>query len=1135
MIHTCTQPQFPALVPAPDFCCQTDAPVICLNGEWKLLHTADYEQKARETGDDGYRTVTVPSWISPLHQPDFCGSYLYKTQIPVTQAMAASRVVLRMEGVNGFAGVYVNGKKLASHENSFVTWNVEITDAIQDCDSFELAITVDERLDKVSTFGHGGILHSVYLYLLPASYLSALHTTTLFDSDYVNATLRVDYGLRTEKGSKILLRTRLYDPYGNPVEEGFSEKEEENGRGCRSLSIPCPLSWDAEHPRLYTLEAELEQNGTILEQVRKVFGFRQLNRIGNRLYVNGKEVKLRGSCRHEVSAYNGRCLTPALIEEDVRLFKEANCNYIRTSHYPPSEYFLDLCDRYGIYVEDELALAFIARTLDYTQQDPMQTQRYLSHFAELASRDYSHPSVIIWSLCNESFGGLNFDLLNRFAKSADPTRVTKFSYPMTIREEYEPVDIWSIHYANYDSDLAKKQDNVSVGGAFGRDMPILHDEYVHVPCYNRTEHRRDPHVREFWGMSIARFWTGIWNTEGALGGAIWAGIDETDVYVGGNTCLEWGIIDIWRRKKPEHYGTRKAYSPVVLRGVTPLVEEIARERGEAPVFVRCENASLLLPVENRFCHTNLNETTVCCWYYNGSDIGDASIEACTEAKDKAIFHISCCGPDTPPFVKGMLTLPDCSKASYLYLEWMDACKNQVDEYLIPLDELRGAQSEENVNEKTDTPCLLTAEELPQLLRIFANSSCIPKLVCEFSRTTGLISRICRDGKPAITGGPVLYAPYLKLPDWQMTGFCWSQTDNAVQVVTQGSYGDKADVTFVFLIKADGTITIRYTIDALKCPLPPQIKLRVGVDCGGLDELGITLEAAPGTDRISWNRQGAYSIYPRDSIGRCRGTAALTSSQGQFGDVPALPWKEDCRHDILNGAYDPGLKGSNDFCGLKANLYSSVIASSDETTAPWQLLSEGKLHLRAEAFQPQKDIVPCTDSRIQYEGTWWPMTDSAYESSGHEMWSNEKGAKAVLSFCGTGIVWYAPVDVNYGKARVSIDGVPAKQIINQRIDGVDFPGSAAGFDKKYHYPVFSALDLEDGSHTLTIEVLGEHAADSCDSYIVLEEFYVLTAQDKRPVAVHLLKDYNYPHLAWGNWIKPAIVPAAGETNEVIIRV
>ena len=425
---------------------------------------------------------------------------------------------------------------------------------------------MDEESDIVSAYSHGGMLHSSWLYVLPEAYVNALYLSPLFDEDMETCSLRVDIDLANmpesidgkgkirsaemaagkEKGrlaSAAVYKAEfaLYDPNGIKTKEKSLVLDNKiKGYYTDQLYVANPVLWDAEHPRLYRFELILYKLDSIsgtwepLEQINKKVGLRKLERKGNRLFVNHNEVKLRGVCRHEISPRNGRALTNELIEQDVALFKEANCNYIRTSHYPPSEYFLDQCDEHGIYVEDELALAFIARTLPYTQRDPKETNRYLSHFAETMARDYNHPCVIIWSLCNESFGGHNFDLLNRFAHLKDPTRMTKFSYPMTIREEHEMPDIWSIHYSEYNADLAGKKDNLSVGGAPGKDMPVLHDEYVHVACYNREEMRRDPNIRSYWGESIRIFWDNIWNTEGALGGAIWAGIDETDLYDGGN-------------------------------------------------------------------------------------------------------------------------------------------------------------------------------------------------------------------------------------------------------------------------------------------------------------------------------------------------------------------------------------------------------------------------------------------------------------------------------------------------------------------------------------------------------------------------------------------------------------------------
>ncbi|MFR6582013.1 MAG: glycoside hydrolase family 2 protein [Ruminococcus sp.] len=679
--------------------------------------------------------------------------------------------MLKFQGINGFATVYVDGKQVAYHENGFITWNVDITEEVCGKQTLSLAIDVDEESDIVSAYSHGGMLHSSWLYVLPEAYVNALYLSPLFDEDMETCSLRVDIDLANmpesidgkgkirsaemaagkEKGrlaSAAVYKAEfaLYDPNGIKTKEKSLVLDNKiKGYYTDQLYVANPVLWDAEHPRLYRFELILYKLDSIsgtwepLEQINKKVGLRKLERKGNRLFVNHNEVKLRGVCRHEISPRNGRALTNELIEQDVALFKEANCNYIRTSHYPPSEYFLDQCDEHGIYVEDELALAFIARTLPYTQRDPKETNRYLSHFAETMARDYNHPCVIIWSLCNESFGGHNFDLLNRFAHLKDPTRMTKFSYPMTIREEHEMPDIWSIHYSEYNADLAGKKDNLSVGGAPGKDMPVLHDEYVHVACYNREEMRRDPNIRSYWGESIRIFWDNIWNTEGALGGAIWAGIDETDLYDGGNGQMEWGIIDVWRRKKPEFYMTRKAYSPIKV---------IHSE-------VKAQEKKVLLIIENRFCHTNLNEVKVK-W-----KCGDES----------GIWKLPECAPGK--VIKVLLSLENAEDQSPVTLKFLDGNDCQIDEMKVFSRDYVEAPLFELSADETENIKALKIHKENQEVFITGND-----FKFSFNVKTGLLTGgWARRNNKILVGGPILNVPYLKLGAWYMTSFAVKEKQN----------------------------------------------------------------------------------------------------------------------------------------------------------------------------------------------------------------------------------------------------------------------------------------------------------------------------------------------------------------------
>lgn len=126
-----------------------------------------------------------------------------------------------------------------------------------------------------------------------------------------------------------------------------------------SLPVSRPLKWDAEHPNLYTLTVVLLQDRKEISRFIREVGFREVKIAGNRMLVNGQPVKLRGACRHDIHPTLGRTTTAELDSLDVLLFKEANMNFVRTSHYPPSERFLEYCDRYGVYVESETAVCFV--------------------------------------------------------------------------------------------------------------------------------------------------------------------------------------------------------------------------------------------------------------------------------------------------------------------------------------------------------------------------------------------------------------------------------------------------------------------------------------------------------------------------------------------------------------------------------------------------------------------------------------------------------------------------------------------------------------------------------------------------------------------------------------------------------
>lgn len=159
----------------------------------------------------------------------------------------------------------------------------------------------------------------------------------------------------------------------------------------------------------------------------KRFGFREIEVRGNELLVNGRAVKLRGVCRHEAHPLTGRVLTAELQRQDVELYRAANCNFIRTSHYPPAEELLELCDEAGMFVEVEAPVCWVGhhanenwKKLNY--QDTAYYPYVLQVNMEMIHFYRNHPSVLFWSMANESYWNREFAQVQEYVLKADPTR-----------------------------------------------------------------------------------------------------------------------------------------------------------------------------------------------------------------------------------------------------------------------------------------------------------------------------------------------------------------------------------------------------------------------------------------------------------------------------------------------------------------------------------------------------------------------------------------------------------------------------------------------------------------------------------------------------------------------------------------
>ena len=199
------------------------------------------------------------------------------------------------------------------------------------------------------------------------------------------------------------------------MEPGAVAMIPKQGPATQKILVRAARPWDAEHPNLYALEVSVEVDGKVTETLERKIGFRSVRRAGNQLLVNGRPVKLRGVCRHSIHPIHGRAVPAEFDEMDAALFRAAHINFVRTSHYPPTEQFLEACDRHGIYVEEETAVCW-SNVDGGPSSDAEFTGWFVSQFQEMVERDRDHASVLFWSLGNESQWGTNFAAERRLAR-----------------------------------------------------------------------------------------------------------------------------------------------------------------------------------------------------------------------------------------------------------------------------------------------------------------------------------------------------------------------------------------------------------------------------------------------------------------------------------------------------------------------------------------------------------------------------------------------------------------------------------------------------------------------------------------------------------------------------------------------
>lgn len=867
------------IVPVPYTTVGVAKPVISLNGPWKFSLRPPARFWSNEVNPSGWDDIAVPGECT---MQGFAiardTEYPFKRAVPIPADFRARRIFLRFDGLYSYGRVWVNGHYVRDHRGGFTSWDCDITPYVTPGEEAWITVGVTDESDNISWQSNyakhyiGGILREIRLCAVPTDYVTRFHMETDLDSSFADAVLHVTVAMTLDRARHARVELSLKDPDGKEVFIRPASVHLSPGTPEAMVSIPVgrPEKWDSEHPRLYMLEAAVKVNGSKTQTLIKRCGFRKVEVRANQVYVNGNPVKLHGGCRHDVYPTRGRSSTPALDEQDALLLKNANFNFVRTSHYPPTESFLDFCDHHGLYIEEESAVCFVHEPYGShvaAQDEPRYTAQFMNQFAEMIERDRDHPCVVTWSLGNESQWGANFAIEYSYMKIEDPTRPIIFSYPDTVPKGVKAYDIYSKHYPKFNSDFSSAS------------VPRLNDEFGHVSCYNQETLRRDPGVRNYWGRSIKEFWEGMVAANGCLGGSIWASIDE--VFMLPSSCVgygEWGIIDGWRREKPEYWLAKKAYSP------TKLPDRYVENPGPGN--------QVKIPITNEFNHTNLDEIRI--EWSVGSDHGE-------------IRNLN-----VAPHATGWLALPGRAwqNGEAAHIKFIDNENRLLDEYKIPIG--RPVWSFPPV--QGPVPRMV---EDSQTIRVTGKH-----FEVVFSKASGLIRNATYKGQTVLEGGPVLNLSPATVRNWWLTNLKTETTCDEAVIEISGNYQRKGNFSGQVLVYVEyqvridgvGLITTNFKVHGI----PPAI-----------NEIGVAYVLPLETDQLSWSRKSLWSVYPPDHIGRSMGIANKMRPTGteEYRAAPSWPWSQDTKDFFLFGKDDARGRGTNDFRSQKQNIwYASGIVS-----------------------------------------------------------------------------------------------------------------------------------------------------------------------------------------------------------------
>ncbi len=683
----------------------TNDRVLSLDGQWNFAFytspdvVVDYTSIPKDTitvplswslqGWDKphYTNVQMPFSVLPPRAPSENPTGYYYKEIVIPKEWKDKRIVLHAGSAESVLMVYVNGEFAGCGKDTRLNQEFELNPFLREDKKNVLCLKVirysdASYIEDQDQWWFGGLHRSVYLYCTEKKYIQTLHAFPSADiitnDGHTQGTisLKISFEGNIEAGNGIgnssdAEREKSFDRFtisyavykykfphsshdassfiqnNKPLaEETFSFTSSYRENSCiaqRNISIQNPELWSHEKPSLYIIGITVAQDGKHIESTAAVTGFRSVEVKNRELLINGKAVLIKGVNRHEHDEKFGKTLSTQSMVRDILLLKQHNFNAVRTSHYPNDERWYELCDRYGIYLTDE---ANIENHCFYDQlaRDSRWSYAYLSRVQRMAQRDCNHPSVIIWSLGNESGDGENQVLCGAWLRRFDSSRPVH--YEGFVRPEWGQ--------GNYSLDtLSRGKGLTDIISPMYPSIELIKDYAAERDDYRPLIMCEFSHAMGNSNGSLADYWKAIESHHGLQGGYIWDWIDQGleaftekgekywkyggdfgDKPTDYDFCLN-GLLFPDQTCKPAMAECKQLFSPV----------EIVFKNESISADNRNAHTQLTFTVKNKFDFTTLDKVSIE-WFimHNGNAI------------DKGLLSL----PPVKPGVETCITIDSAS-------------------------------------------------------------------------------------------------------------------------------------------------------------------------------------------------------------------------------------------------------------------------------------------------------------------------------------------------------------------------------------------------------------------------------------------------------------------------------------------